>query len=150
VREQPTVRRKDNNGVLVRFADKLDDRGGTVKPVDGGLRGDPSNPGGVQASLLVTIQSGNIGNQETIAHEGSHVADYQAFAATLNAQNQWGDQSLNINSYGYRSAGLYELSVRYALSGISSLNFGPCGGMGGECKFSPGMMPAATRKSLIC
>ena len=32
----------ENNGVVVRFADKLPDRGGTVSPVDGGIRNDPS------------------------------------------------------------------------------------------------------------
>src|ERR1039457_4914777 len=52
----------DNNGVVVRFADKLPDRGGTVAPVDGGIRNDPSDPERFQANLLVTIQSGNIGN----------------------------------------------------------------------------------------
>ena len=67
----------------MRFADKLQDRGGTVSPVDGGLRGDPNDASRVQANLLVTIQTGNIRNQETIAHEGSHVADYQAFANSL-------------------------------------------------------------------
>ncbi|MCX6620774.1 MAG: hypothetical protein NTY38_06785 [Acidobacteria bacterium] len=139
---------KDNNGVVVRFADKLQDRGGTVSPVAGGLRADPNDSGRVQANLLVTIQSGNIGNQETIAHEGSHVADYQAFADSLSAANQWGDQSLNITHMA-TEVRAYELSVRYALSGNSSLNFGPCGGVGGECKFSPGMMPAVRDQRII-
>ena len=88
---------KDDNGVRVRFDDKLQDRGGTVSPVDGGLSGDPNDASRVRANLLVTIQTGNIRNQETIAHEGSHVADYQAFANSLSATNPWGDQSLNIS-----------------------------------------------------
>ncbi len=43
----------------------------------------------------------------------------------------------------------YQLSVRYALSGNSSLNFGPCGGVGEECKFYPGMMPAVRDQKII-
>ena len=130
----------DNNGVVVRFADKLPDRGGTVAPVDGGIRNDPSDPERFQANLLVTIQSGNIGNAETIAHEGSHVADYQAFADTLSIANQWGDQSLNI-THMETEVRAYNLSIRLAASGNQTTNFGPCGMMT-ECKFSPGQMPA--------
>jgi YD repeat-containing protein len=68
---------KADNGVIVRFADKLGDRGGTVSRIDTGLRIDPNNSNKFQATLAVTIQSDNIGSQETIAHEGGHVADYQ-------------------------------------------------------------------------
>jgi hypothetical protein len=130
----------EDNGVLVRFADKLADRGGTVSPVDGGIRSDSSNPERFQANLLVTIQSGNIGNAETIAHEGIHMADYQAFASSLTIVNQWGDQSLNITHMdtGVRA---YNLSIRLATQGNQTTNFGPCGPMT-ECRFPPGQMPA--------
>jgi len=130
----------ENNGVLVRFADKLPDRGGSVSPVDGGIRNDPSNPQRFQANLLVTIESGNIGNAETVAHEGSHVADYQAFANSLSIASQWGDQSLNITHMA-TEVRAYNLSIRLASQGNKTTNFGPCGLMT-ECKFPPAQMPA--------
>ena len=136
-----------DNGVVVRFADKLDDRGGTVQRTDTGLRIDPNNPNKFQATLAVTIQSDNISNQETIAHEGSHVADYQAFVNSIDLSGNM-DQSLNITHMATELRA-YELSVRYALSGNSSLNFGPCGGVGQECKFSPGMMPASRDQKIM-
>ena len=138
---------KTDNGVIVTFADKLQDRGGTVSRIDTGLRVDPNNPNKFQATLAVTIQSDNIGNQETIAHEGSHVADYQSFVNSIDMAGNM-DQSLNITHMA-TEVRAYELSVRYALSGNTSLNFGPCGGVGGECKFSPGMMPAVRDQKII-
>jgi RHS repeat-associated protein len=135
----------DNNGVVVRFADKLaNDRGGTVgRDAPSGIRLDPNDPSQthVQASLLVTIQSDNISNEETIAHEGSHVADYQAFVNTLSAQNPYGDQSLDITHLASETSA-YGLSVAYTLAGNGRLNYGPCGGVDQQCKFSPAMMPA--------
>ncbi|WP_228486487.1 RHS repeat-associated core domain-containing protein [Paludibaculum fermentans] len=137
----------EKNGVSVGFADKLNDRGGTVSRVGGGLEVDPNNEGHFRATLNVMIQSDNIGNQETIAHEGSHVADYQDFVKSIDFAGNM-DQSLNITHMA-TEVRAYELSVRYALSGNSSLNFGPCGGVGGECKFSPGMMPAVRDQKII-
>ncbi len=136
-----------DNGVVVRFADQLNDRGGTVKATDTGIRPDPSDPNRFQATLAVTIQSGNIGNQETIAHEGSHVADYQAFVNSIDMAGNM-DQSLNITHMATEIRA-YELSVRYAISGNNSLNFGPCGGVGQECKFSPGMLPAVRDQRIL-
>jgi RHS repeat-associated protein len=136
-----------DNGVIVRFADKLNDRGGTVSRRDTGLRVDPNDPTKFQATLNVTIQSDNIRNQETIAHEGSHVADYQAFVNSIDLAGNM-DQSLNITHMASEIRA-YQLSVRYALSGNSSLNFGPCGGPGGECRFSPGMLPAVREQRII-
>jgi RHS repeat-associated protein len=130
---------KDNNGVYVRFADNLNDRGGTVSRRDTGLEVDPDNPGRFRATLNVTIQNDNIRNQETIAHEGSHVADYQGFVRSIDFSRNM-NQSLNI-THRETEIRAYQLSVRYALSGNQSLNFGPCGVMD-ECKFTPGMLPA--------
>jgi RHS repeat-associated protein len=130
----------EKNGVNVGFADNLNDRGGTVSRTGGGLEVDPNNAGHFRATLQVTIQSDNIGNQETIAHEGSHVADYQDFVKSIDFAGNM-DQSLNITHMATETRA-YELSVRYAQSGNSSLNFGPCGGPGQECRFTPGMMPA--------
>ncbi len=51
---------KDNNGIVVRFADKLqNDRGGTVvRDAPGGVRVDPSEPSKLQASLLPDRKAG--------------------------------------------------------------------------------------------
>jgi RHS repeat-associated protein len=136
-----------DNGVVVRFADNLGDRGGTVSRIDTGLRVDPKDPTKFQATLAVTIQGNNIGNQETIAHEGSHVADYQAFVNSMDMAGNM-NQSLNITHMA-TEVRAYELSVAYALSGNSRLDFGPCGGMGQECKFSPGMLPALRDQKIM-
>jgi RHS repeat-associated protein len=136
-----------DNGVVVRFADNLGDRGGTASRIDSGLRADPNDSSKFQATLAVTIQSDNIGNQETIAHEGSHVADYQAFVNSIDMAGSM-DQSLNITHMA-TEVRAYELSIQYALSGNGNLNFGPCGGVGQECKFSPGMMPAVRDQKIM-
>jgi RHS repeat-associated protein len=131
------------NGVTVGFADKITsgkvDRGGTVQRTGTGIEANPADPSKVQATLLVTIQKGQIGNLGTIAHEGSHVADYQEFINSVNTGGIF-DQRLNITHRATETRA-YQLSIGISLSGNDPLNYGPCG-VQRECKFTPGMMPA--------
>jgi RHS repeat-associated protein len=129
-----------DNGVNVGFAKELKgDRGGQVTRRGGGLEADPNSPNGLRATLNVTIKSDLAGDEETIAHEGSHVADNQDFVNAITPDGKI-DQSLNITLRASEIRA-YLVSIGYAQRGNKTLNFGPCGVMG-ECKFPPGMMPA--------
>jgi hypothetical protein len=131
-----------NNGVNVGFADDLKgDRGGSVSHHGTGIEQDSNSPNGFRASVDVTIKSSNVSSEETIVHEGSHVADRQDFVNAIGADgNMDRAKVLNI-TLRQSEISTYELSIGYALRGNTSQNFGPCGLMQ-ECKFSPGMMPA--------
>jgi RHS repeat-associated protein len=129
-----------DNGVNVGFAKDLKgDRGGQVTRRGGGIEADPNSPNGLRATLNVTIKSDLAGDEETVAHEGSHVADNQDFVNAITPDGKI-DQSLNITLRASEIRA-YLVSIGYAQRGNKTLNFGPCGVMG-ECKFPPGMMPA--------
>jgi len=129
-----------DNGVNVGFAKDLKgDRGGQVTRRGGGIEADPNSPNGLRATLNVTIKSDLAGDEETMAHEGSHVADNQDFVNAITPDGKI-DQSLNITLRASEIRA-YLVSIGYAQRGNKTLNFGPCGVMG-ECKFPPGMMPA--------
>lgn len=130
----------EDNGVTVNFMDNLEhDRGGIVHRTSQAVRLDPKDPTHFQALLVVTIRSDRAGNQEIVAHEGSHVADYQAFVRSMTMQGG-ADQSLNIT--GRQSEfRAYLTSITYAQRGNLPTRFGPCGMMA-ECTFPPMMMPA--------
>ena len=130
-----------DNGVHLGFADKLKgDRGGRVVGRNGGIEAAPTSEhaNGVRATVNVTIKSSNAGNAETIAHEGSHIADRQDFVNSITSNGY--DSSLNIT--GRQSEiKAYQLSIGIAQRGNETMDYGPCGVMS-ECKFTPGMMPA--------
>ena len=133
---------KGDNGVYVGFKDNLKgDRAGSVSARDTGIEQDPNSPNGLRATVNVTIQNDHAGDEEVIAHEGSHVADRQDF---VNAIGRDGDMTkadaLNITLRDSERRA-YKLSISYAQRGNVTLNFGPCG-MTKECKFPPAMMPA--------
>jgi hypothetical protein len=129
-----------DNGVNVGFAKDLKgDRGGQVTRRGGDIEADPNSPNGLRATLNVTIKSDLAGDEETVAHEGSHVADNQDFMNAITPDGKI-DQSLNITLRASEIRA-YLVSIGYAQRGNKTLNFGPCGVMG-ECKFPPGMMPA--------
>jgi RHS repeat-associated protein len=131
----------DKNGVYVSFADNLkNDRGGTVTRHDTGIEADSSGPNGVRASVNVTIQSNQASNEETLVHEGSHVADRQEFVASLRPDGTSSNPALNL-TLRESEIKAYQLSIQHAQRGNLTLNFGPCGLMD-ECKFPPAMMPA--------
>jgi RHS repeat-associated protein len=129
------------NGVHVGFADKLkSDRGGTVVGRGVGTENAPTSehPNGMRAAVDVTILTSRAGSEETIAHEGSHIADRQGFVNAITPSGL--DRSLNIT--GRQSEiRAYQLSIGIAQRGNQTLDYGPCGVMS-ECKFPPGMMPA--------
>ena len=131
----------NDNGVNVGFADKLKgDRGGITRGRGTGVELDPNNPTVGRAAVNVTILSSQSGNEETIVHEGSHVADRQDVVSALNRGDMDAVRALNIT--GRQSEiRAYQLSIGYAQRGNQTLNFGACGLMQ-ECKFPPGMMPA--------
>ena len=126
------------------FKDSLKgDRTGTVERRGTGIELDPSNANGngLRATVNVTIQSDQAGNEEVIAHEGSHVADRQEFVNAIGADgNMDKADALNITLQDSERRA-YKLSISYAQRGNVTRNFGPCG-MTKECKFPPGMMPA--------
>jgi RHS repeat-associated protein len=75
---------RGDNGVYVSFADNLKgDRAGSVSRRDTGIELDSNSPNGLRATLNVTIKSDQAGNEEVVAHEGSHVADYQDFVNAI-------------------------------------------------------------------
>jgi hypothetical protein len=132
---------KNDNGVHVGFADSIKgDRGGKAGARNGGIEDAPTSEhaNGVRAAVDVTIQASRAGSAETIAHEGSHVADFQAFVGSITPAGA--DRSLNIT--GRQSeVRAYQLSIGIAQRGNNTLDYGPCGVMA-ECKFPPAMMPA--------
>jgi hypothetical protein len=130
----------DDNGVTVVFANVLSgDRGGKVERGAGGvgIEVDPKNPTRIRAALVVKMKTGQTGMtlEETVAHEGSHVADYQDYVASIGSTG--GDPALNITKRE-TEVRAYHISVGYALRGNESLNLGHCGK--DPCKFRPGMM----------
>ena len=134
---------KGDNGVYVSFKDNLkDDRGGSVGRRGTGIELDPNSPNGMRATLNVTIQSDLAGDQETVAHEGSHVADYQDFVNAIGSDGSIDTRADALNiTHRQTETRAYLVSIGYAQQGNKTLNFGPCG-MTKECKFPPGMMPA--------
>jgi RHS repeat-associated protein len=134
---------KGDNGVYVGFADNLkDDRAGSVSRRDTGLELDSNSPNGLRATLNVTIQNDQAGNEEVVAHEGSHVADYQDFVKALGSDGTVDARADALNiTHRQTETRAYLVSIGYAQRGNQTLNFGPCG-MTKECKFPPGMMPA--------
>jgi RHS repeat-associated protein len=133
---------KGDNGVYVGFADNLKgDRAGTVERRGTGIELDSNSPNGLRATVNVTIKSDQAGNEEVIAHEGSHVADKQEFVNAIGADGNMDKANpLNI-TLRQSEIRAYKLSISYAQRGNQTLNFGPCG-MTKECKFPPSMMPA--------
>jgi uncharacterized protein RhaS with RHS repeats len=103
-----------DNGVNVGFADKLKgDRGGTPAARGTGVELDPSNPTMGRAAVNATILSSQAGNQETIVHEGSHVADRQDVVTALSLGDMDAVKALNIT--GRQSEiRAYRLSIGYA------------------------------------
>jgi RHS repeat-associated protein len=131
----------EKNGVYVSFADNLKgDRGGTVQRHGSGIETDPTSPNGYRATVNVTIQSDQASSQETLVHEGSHVADRQDFVMSFSNDGSTWDHSLNI-TLRQSEIKAYQQSIQYAQRGNVTLNFGPCGLMD-ECKFPPSMGPA--------
>jgi hypothetical protein len=130
-----------DNGVHVGFAESMkSDRGGTANTRNGGIEAAPTSEhaNGVRAAVDVTILGSRAGSTETIAHEGSHVADYQDVVNSITPTGF--DRSLNIT--GRQSEiRAYQLSIGIANRGNETLNYGPCGLMT-ECKFPPGMLPS--------
>lgn len=96
----------------------------------------------MRATLNVTIKSDEAGNEEVVAHEGSHVADYQDFVNAIGADGTVDARADALNiTHRQTETRAYLVSIGYAQRGNQTLNFGPCG-MTKECKFPPGMMPA--------
>ena len=126
----------------VGFAEKLKaHRAGTTGARGEGIEGDPTSPNGLRAAVNVTILTSQAGNEETVTHEGSHVADRQDVVRAVSPSGST-DQAWKLNITNRQSEiGAYLLSIGYALRDNRVVNFGPCGQME-ECKFSPGMMPA--------
>lgn len=134
---------KGDNGVYVSFADNLKgDRAGSVSRRDTGIELDSNSPNGLRATLNVTIKSDQAGNEEVVAHEGSHVADYQDFVNAIGSDGTVDARADALNiTHRQTETRAYLVSIGYAQRGNQTLNFGPCG-MTKECKFPPGMMPA--------
>ena len=107
---------KGDNGVYVSFKDNLkDDRGGSVTRRGTGIELDPNSPNGMRATLNVTIQSDLAGDQETLAHEGSHVADYQDFVNAIGSDGSIDTKADALNiTHRQTETRAYLVSIGYA------------------------------------
>jgi RHS repeat-associated protein len=136
----------DDNGMHVNFVDALKNRrGAETNKIGAGYEQNPEKPKSYRAHLMISILRSNINNPETIVHEGSHGADYQAFVKSLSTDLGGWNDSLNITRR-QSEIQAWKLSIRYATTGNLTLPYGTCGAS--ECKFKPGMLPS-TQEGLI-
>lgn len=136
----------DDNGIQVRFVDSLHNNwGGEVNKMELGYEQDPQNPSSYRASLMVSIARSQIGSEETVSHEGSHVADRQDFVRSLSTDLKGWDDSLNITNRQSEMRA-WQLSISLQVNGNARPNYGSCGV--DECKFTKSILPA-TRDRLI-
>jgi RHS repeat-associated protein len=117
-----------DNGVTVQFGDPGKGRDGiTVHS----LGVDPNDASKIRAEETVTIRDGVSGSalNGVVGHEGSHVADAQDFAATINMNGGF-DVSKNLNQYQTEfKAYMVTNSILNSLGDKKS--FGQCGD--GDC-----------------
>ncbi|MGH9655853.1 MAG: RHS repeat domain-containing protein [Bryobacteraceae bacterium] len=132
-----------DNGVTVKFGDPGKGLAGSATP---GLRQDPNNPNKIQATETVTLSTGQSGSQldATVGHEGSHTADAQAFAATINSNGGF-NSTLNLTSYQTEMRA-YMVTQSILASENVSLGLGSCGM--GSCKLGAGVFPAQARQTI--
>ena len=113
-----------DNGVTVQFGNPGTGRGGATTS---DLRVDPNDSSKFQAVETVTIRSGDSGESlvADVTHEGSHVADAQEFAATIDSTGA-ADQSKNLTTY-QTELNAYLLNQSVLTAGNEKRSYGDCG-----------------------
>jgi RHS repeat-associated protein len=133
-----------DNGVGVQFGDPGNGRDANTTS---GLRADPNDPNKIQAAETVTIKSGLSGSALDAAagHEGSHVADAQDFASTINTQGVF-DASKNLSTY-QTELKAYMVTQSILSSENTKFGYGDCG-LSGPCILGAGIMPAQALQTI--
>ncbi len=130
-----------DNGVNVKFGDPGKGRDGVTS---NSLGVDPNDSTKLRAEETVTIRSGLGGSalDSTVGHEGSHVADAQDFASTINMNGNF-DVSKNLSSYQTEFKA-YMVTNSILNSDGQQASFGQCGG--GQCVL--GVSPKSAGKTI--
>jgi RHS repeat-associated protein len=156
---QNDLKSKDDNVVRAAkaYGDPTKDNGTTVKFGDPGkgndgitkhdLGQDPKDTNKLRAVETVTIKSGLSGSalDAAVGHEGSHVADAQDFAASINAQGGF-DASKNLSTYKSELRA-YLVTQSILSSENEKRGFGTCG-MANVCILGAGVGPAQARETI--
>jgi RHS repeat-associated protein len=123
-----------DNGTTIKFGDTGKDNGVTTT---GQMREDPNHPGTYQAVTTTTFKTGlsGTGLDAAVAHEGTHVADAQGFAATFDGMH-W-DLSKNLTKY-QTEVNAYRVTQAVQASANEKASYGE-GCTGGQCIFGPGV-----------
>jgi RHS repeat-associated protein len=138
-----------DNGVTVSFVNPKNDP--SFKKKDGSatanLAIDPNDPSKFRANVDVRIKKGEFGVdlRDTIAHEGIHTRDAQAFAATATMSGQF-DLSKNLTVW-QTELNAYAVSAAVWAEAGKTSQFGNCGR--GPCSFGPGLSPQQVRGTTI-
>jgi len=133
-----------DNGVALKFGDPGNGKGGVT---NSDLRVDPNDPNKFQAVETVTIRPGLSGSalDAVAGHEGSHVADAQDFAATINMQGGF-DASKNLSTYQTEFRA-YMVTQSILSSENTKFGYGDCG-VSGPCILGAGIMPAQAAQTI--
>jgi len=126
-----------DNGTTLKFANTNNGKNG--KTVTGSLRPDPDHPGHWQALVTVIIKPGLSGTSldGAVAHEGTHVADAQDFAATVSSDLTKYDYSKNLTQY-QTEVNAYRVTQAVQAAANEKSAYGD-GCTGGPCIFGPGV-----------
>jgi len=132
------------DGVALKFGDPGNGKGGVT---NSDLRVDPNDPNKFQAVETVTIRPGLSGSalDAVAGHEGSHVADAQDFAATINMQGGF-DASKNLSTYQTEFRA-YMVTQSILSSENTKFGYGDCG-VSGPCILGAGIMPAQAAQTI--
>ena len=138
-----------DNGVTVGFVDPKGkpDWKNKAGNATASLEVDPNDPTKFRANVDVQIKKGQSGValRDTIAHEGIHTRDAQAFAATATMGGQY-DLSKNLTVW-QTEMNAYSVSAAVWSEAGKTSQFGTCGGS--PCAFGPGMSAASVRATSI-
>jgi RHS repeat-associated protein len=126
------------NGITVGFGDPGKGKGASAALTLQGAKDAAGNfTGAMQLMGTVTVRAGLSGNQlqAAVAHEGSHIADGQAFAASFtNGGLQW-NNALNLTG---RQTEMNAYGITAQIASMTNATFKMDGGT-----FAPNMMPSA-------
>jgi hypothetical protein len=136
-----------DNGITVKFGDPGKGKGASAALTLQGAKDAAGNfTGNMQLVGTVTVRTGMSGNQlrAAVAHEGSHIADGQAFAASFsNGGLRW-NNALNLTG---RQTEMNAYAITAEIASMSNATFKMDGGT-----FRPNMLPsdvASTTESIL-
>ncbi|HET9184487.1 MAG TPA: RHS repeat-associated core domain-containing protein [Candidatus Angelobacter sp.] len=123
-------------GITLTFGEPKNGKAGNT--TTGTLEPDPDHPGTYRAVTTVTLKNGLSGTalDAAVAHEGTHVADAQAFAATVSSDLMHYDYSKNLTQY-QTEVNAYRVTQAVQATANETASYGQCAG--GPCNFGPGI-----------